>query len=887
MAIESLIEAQEGVRAHRGIGPGTDRESTPLEAHHVAVPGGRWALWRPFVLRSAGFPAERVLGLGAEDLAAATERWLDLEMRAADRREEVVQRVNHAADGLRQAGHWDDKSRRKPLLKALSVLRKGKYPEPWEADAESHLESLRSAEAERDAERRRVADLFRQAQARTSLHIQEIVRWGCFREAVTWQNRGAVHTAFQALQRLADPARSRGSQQRQHEEMVASYLQRYCVKNDTIGFFGPVAWGAVTESGEDAEPGMEVRFGESDLAVRTVYFENWAIDTLAKTLARRVGIRPWLLPRLRSSLFMAGRTVHRVGAPMELSALDAAVVAACDGERNAFEVAAKLRQDPEHADRSDEEIQRRLLALVKKRLLTWGLEIPLELHPEKTLRRLLERIGDIGLRSESLAALDRLEAARQRVAAAAGDDEALDAALRGLEETFSELTGQSARRLHGQTYAGRGLVYEDCRRDLEVRMGSAILDRLGPPMTAVLEGARWLAGEVAQRMRGRMLGVWERLVQGGQETSINSSTFYGQVMSEVFLKRETDPIFVAAEAEYQRRWAEVLELDPSSTEHRVTRSADEVLARVRRVFGDPEPAWQLTRHFSPDVMIAARDVDAIQRGEYLAVLGEVHNGNTIFSSCFVAQHPDVGSLMENLRRDVVSEPVVVPFFIKENWMQRVNMTLHIPEFLRYELTDAPPGSEVSCDVLPAAGVVVEKADHGLIARRRDGRVIFDPIELFCGALNQVVSGMINHILGGRGHLPRVEIGTLAVSRERWTFGFEDLPFADESDPEERFLGVHRWVRCHRIPRFCFYKVSSERKPVYVDFASPIYVDLFVKMIRDLRRAEPENGRLGLSEMLPDFERTWLSNGSHRYTCELRMVALDRDEAQRANSRPVS
>ena len=95
-----------------------------------------------------------------------------------------------------------------------------------------------------------------------------------FREAVTWQNRAAVHTA---IDKVAAASPASGSKQRQREELVASYWQRYCAKNDTIGFFGPLAWGSMTEDG----PALAVREAQP---VRSVHFEAWCLEALAEAL---------------------------------------------------------------------------------------------------------------------------------------------------------------------------------------------------------------------------------------------------------------------------------------------------------------------------------------------------------------------------------------------------------------------------------------------------------------------------------------------------------------------------------------------------------------------------------------------------------------------------
>jgi hypothetical protein len=63
------------------------------------------------------------------------------------------------------------------------------------------------------------------------------------------------------------------------EEIVASYWQRYCGKNDTIGFFGPLAWGRI----EDDAPPLSARSGGL-VRSRHVHFEAWAVQALAQAL---------------------------------------------------------------------------------------------------------------------------------------------------------------------------------------------------------------------------------------------------------------------------------------------------------------------------------------------------------------------------------------------------------------------------------------------------------------------------------------------------------------------------------------------------------------------------------------------------------------------------
>src|SRR6478672_9831749 len=86
-----------------------------------------------------------------------------------------------------------------------------------------------------------------------------------FQEAVTWQNPAALD---HAVRRIAAGATGKPSRTRQREELVASYWQRYCGKTDTIGFFGPLAWGRIQD---DSSP-LHARSGGL-VRSRRVHFE--------------------------------------------------------------------------------------------------------------------------------------------------------------------------------------------------------------------------------------------------------------------------------------------------------------------------------------------------------------------------------------------------------------------------------------------------------------------------------------------------------------------------------------------------------------------------------------------------------------------------------------
>jgi hypothetical protein len=100
-----------------------------------------------------------------------------------------------------------------------------------------------------------------------------VARDPAFREAVAWQSRESL---ARAVDKVAAGAAGSPSDRRRRVDVVGSYWQRYCAKNDTIGFFGPLAWGSFADSGE----AVAVRSGRLERE-RVVHFETWAIEAVA------------------------------------------------------------------------------------------------------------------------------------------------------------------------------------------------------------------------------------------------------------------------------------------------------------------------------------------------------------------------------------------------------------------------------------------------------------------------------------------------------------------------------------------------------------------------------------------------------------------------------
>ncbi|MFE9921917.1 lantibiotic dehydratase [Streptomyces sp. NPDC005774] len=694
----------------------------------------------------------------------------------------------------------------------------------------------------------------------TARHLQEVAAQPRFQAALAWQNPAVLRTGIAPFLRWTPGVDSRSSMPRQREELVAHYWQRFCVKNDTIGFFGPVGWGRWDLSAPHA---VAVDAGRGFLAAQEVYFSGWAIDALAKVLAEDEELMRWIPPRRVSFVHCQDGTVRIPGRPAQpVGELHQAVLLRCDGTRHLAAVAADLGLE-------SDDVAGIVRELAGRRWVQWRLEVPAATHPDRALRHILERVPDEAVRGRALAKLAVLEHGRDAVRDAGTDATALTAAIGALEADFAALTDSEAQRAKGaRTAPCRGLVYSDARRSATATAGPALLARL-EPLQLCLTAARWMTNRFADAIRARLRTVHDRLSADG--TPVDLATLWMNTLPSPH--PDAGDLIDAVQAELRAKWARILDVPPGARRVRLTTA--ELADRVRREFGEPGDGWSLARYVSPDILVVAEDADALTRGDVDLVLGEMHCAlNTMGASLFVHQHPDRDRLITETSRDFPG-PRLLPTLPKElplRWSTRSRPSLERPEDHYVTLVDQT-GDPHRPNSVPSADVRVENRDGRLTAVLPDGSA-HDVLDAYANTLTQRV--MDRFTLRAEGeHTPRITVDRMTVARETWQLPVSEVDFADEKNEAARFVRARHWRRRHDLPRFVFIVSPTEPRPFYVDFDSPVYVTIFAKAARRLARKDP-GARLKVSEMLPTPEQSWLTDDDgHRYTSELRFVAVDR------------
>jgi len=820
----------------------------PAREHLVPL-GNEWDCWTTAALRSTGFPFAWLLRLARGGAPVAFQALEEAERRRGEARRAAAEELSRLLDQVPPEA-------RRGLAKLRDQLSRGAVPAAPPSDAALAACAARVQEGEAAAAA--ALEGFRAEHQQDALASQGVLRElaadARFREALTWQSRSALQGSVDAF--LRRPPGEVGSKTREYERLVARYAQRYCAKNDTIGFFGPIAWVTLGGGG-----GLSVRPQEPWLRARRVYFEHWCIDELAQALVAADPALRGLAPPRRSPQVRVDGDVLRYGAG-RTTALQPAVrrtLELCDGERSAAAVARVVASD---AGLEEEEILELLADLAQKKVISWTLDVPGGLSPpEREMETRLTALPAGEPRERALSALRSLCEARDRVAAAAGDPGTLGEAMGALEARFGEITGRRAQRSEGKTYAGRTLVYEDCVRNVRAEAGRTFLDRLGPPLSLVLRSARWFTYQLAERSLAALLELKRSMDAQG---AVELLAFYERTKALFPMDPRTPgPVTAKLVEELQAKWSALLALPEGAA--RVERTASELASGVEGAFEAPGPGWPSARMHAPDVMVAARSAEALERGEGQAVLGEIHAGNnTLFALCLLQQHPDP-SLVQAWRALDVPEAEAELLSPREQWA-RTDFLATSPQDVDVEM-----GSGMSwrprVQVEVAADMVVKEVEGRLrVESLRTGRS-FDGAAFF-GCLFRFESTCYFHPIPSGPHTPRVTVDGLVMARERWRFTPEGLTWASQETPADRFLGAQRWAKAHGLPRFVFLSLPEEPKPFYLDLHAPPLVEVAAQALRKASRAS-------ITEMLPAPSELWLQGPEGAHCCELRLVAVDR------------
>jgi hypothetical protein len=670
-----------------------------------------------------------------------------------------------------------------------------------------------------------------------------------FRAALTWQNPEAVDTwaaAHAAALKAGERPKVSGHRFGHRFAVVTRYAQRYCAKNDTIGFFGPVAWGRLGGPRTGYTGGGGIRR-------REVYVEVWAVQAIAAAWTADPRLRAHLPVRLDPSCTVRDGTVLRpYRRPHPLTADEAAILSALSAG------ADRLGALPASGDA--------LESLRASGVVQVGFRVPISSHPLDGLERQVAAIPDAGLREERCARIDRVRQAARTVAAA-DDPDRLRAALDAAAGVLDEAAGLPVRRPPGFAVGGRTPLYLDCRRDLDATVGDDLLDELRCPLGVLLDSARWLCGQVADVAEDALVDRYRLLAATRAEVTL--SELY---MAAADLLEPGGRLFADVVTDFQLRWWEIIGSGP----------VDAAVARrlADALFPAPRRTWAAARLHSPDVLLARR-VD----GALAWVLGELHVAlNTLESRFFSAQADDPAELVGAMAVDMAPGRVV-PLF--PSTARDVSSRSYPPLSLdpaghyRYVSFGSDDGHPAGVRGTPATAITVTEQNGELVATSLADGWAAPVLECFGEHLSTVAVNLFK-LRAPAARAPRVSIGSVVVCREAWRVPLTRLAEMAGRDRDPAQRGLRDWLGGLGVPRYVFARVPGDPKPFHVDLAAPPLADNLARAARRALADAPADAEVELVEMLPDPTELWLRLPGGSYTAELRLVAVDPQPA-----RPVS
>lgn len=715
-----------------------------------------WRIGREFIVRHAGMPFDWLEELGAPgDL-------LELADEVVRREDVLLASVSTHFTGDRATGIRAD-----VLHGRIDQLPRTAGPD-WQAAVDAWGEALAQ-----------YVRAYQAADEQVGKELREVLATSQVSEAVFLSNPDVYRNMLQPFLAYQGALNSRW---RRVRRQMYTYVQRFCAKNETVSFFGPMAYGTVG-GGDDAQLRRDVP------RTRRVFLSHWAARALALAIARDSAI----LPHLR--FHHTGRGADP-GEPILAQVLPGGTT---------------VRQLIQRSGRPAVEVVRTLMKLVATEHLTIGLGGgDYDLDPLTTLREQLAALPATPARDQWIARLGDLAALLTELGEQPLDRKITTVAA--VETRFTEITGKPARRGAGAAYADRAVFFEECASPFALTIGADLIRRWEEQLTPLLEAcvthghatqtaaAEAVRESFAGNGQDRELNLLEYATRAAADQSDSTSTYqatYAPSYPGEDWRSELAQLIDRANALDGERYA-VIDLCPAATDVAGLDEAPLVLSRAHHHL--LVNSWLATMHPDPRRYgAAATEWVARQADDLVGLdLGRRNKGYYRFPG-----------------REVAMRPL--------SWTDEGRADLLKPEDLRVSIT----------------------ADT-VTLRDPDGRTVtaYVPLSDFVkyapiAALShpQVLHPTFRAATGGA--LPEVVLGAVTLQRARWRVPTQTLAAAE---PHTRFLGLRRLARDTNV-RFLFGRSAHERKPYLIDLASPLAADLVNHITRgcdeiDVERMAP-------------------------------------------------
>ncbi|WP_308721756.1 lantibiotic dehydratase [Paenibacillus polysaccharolyticus] len=674
---------------------------------------------------------------------------------------------------------------------------------------------------------------------RKTIQLRFLLNLPDIQEAIAHSNPEVWNSLNSYLQK--ETSSMKPSRRRYEERTYISYLQRFLFKNDTTSFFGPLNYGSFKEQNQNI--GL-TRTGHIPSQRRT-FLAYWAVESLAHQINREETWSRFFPLSLHDSFYLDetgivhAQSGKKIGTRTEIIK----ILQQCDGLKSANDLlgnhsAAVLKQ---------------MELLIKKGIVIRGFRLtPSTHHLLEDLIEFVEKLPESSRKESWLLHLSQFK--KWQWEYSNGNAESKVKIIQQAGELFKNLTGMEPYQSSGKNYADRSLYCEECAGDVtQFILSEKIKEDLEQRISPLLDWGWTLANQKKKLAQSQARQLFKQLSNDSGSQQVPFLVFLLALQQQRF-QLEVEG---ASPSELLKKWVDEEELQHS----RVVELKEEW---VENVIDLPE-AEQYLCVTSPDVMIQAKSIDEINKGNFQWIIGEVHWGTQGMSN-LLYYHPNRDPWIKEVKQAIESLPNgkhIVNVVLK----QRAGKNFFLEIFNR-SITLMGYSAKNKDDVLSFSQLyVVEENGELLIRGIHHERIIphmgepDDLVSLVFSEPNVVVPKFKLP-----GHTPRILFRDIVLQRETWTMSTEEWHSILTADENKRFIEAWLLKEKYQLPDEVFVRLESELKPFYIHFKNYYLVDLLLKHL------VPEQN-VTFSELLPNRDSTWFENEKGSYCCELRGIMI--------------
>ena len=670
---------------------------------------------------------------------------------------------------------------------------------------------------------------------RNQLH--HIVSMPAYQEAVFLSSPDMYHHHVQSY--LAHPVDIvRTSDKKRIERRLFNYLQRFCGKNETSSFFGPLNYGQIDNT---SEMFLDAQLQPHTLIQRReVFLSFWAVKALGEAIKKDERLYKDLPLKFHAMTEMIDDGIlylHTHQRRIPLSSW----LQTIDGTKSSADLLALLPSG-EHHDLQQLEI------LIRSGIIQRELHIPSTIaHPLSYLLTQLQQLPPSLARQQWEDVCTYWQQWCRDMANA--DLSRRIVLLQQGELLFTEQTKESARRGQGNLYADRYIFYEETKGHVDYFI-------FGKPFHETL--------------RKQLRGALElSAMQGYYEWKHYQALSY-QIFLDLSPDRHPIPFFsfiAEAHKRYPRTPAPSKMREQLNIEQLIQSRMENKQTRYVSLHS-PELSikeYEGELYSLPDIFLAASSIGELEHGTYQVILGKLHH-HLLLPSWLTQFY----SSTEQLQDDVTTHLTASTSFqhlVCPEIMRRNKGFYHFPGKV-IAFSEHPLKEEHN--VIPLYDIEVFEDTQGILHLQR--RTTHEPLTLYISLADQIrylpfatfaLPALTQMTFSMGEHTPRIEIDGVVYQRERWEFSSTQCKAAFSQQSFETFINIKKLQEQYQLPDWVYIRGSAERKPILLDLQNFFCLELLQSMLE-------KNDYILFEEMLPAPEQLWLQDDQGKYSCELRM-----------------